>query len=70
MQKWRVYWLDLFNVVISPKRKEIPRGVCVWEGICMCVCVGGGGLLYLTLHCHHQNDFCIKLASVESHFTV
>ena len=22
---------------------------------------GGGGLLYLSLHCHHQNDSCIKM---------
>ena len=26
--------------------------------------------LYLTLHCHHQNDSCIKLANDESHFNV
>ena len=33
---------------------------------------GAGGSeseLYLTLHCHHQNDFCInKTDSDESHF--
>ena len=46
----------------------------------MCVLVGGtvgggggggageGRKLYLTLHCHHQNDFCIKMGSDESHF--
>ena len=22
------------------------------------------------LHCHHQNDFCIKMGSEESHFNV
>ena len=44
----------------------------------MCVCVCGGGVLggmevgereiiCLSLHCHHQNDFCIK---VGSHFNV
>ena len=26
------------------------------------------GKLYLTLHCHHQNDSCIKMGSDESHF--
>ena len=26
--------------------------------------------IYLSLHCHHQNDFCIKMGSDESHFTV
>ena len=29
---------------------------------------GGWGRLYLTLHCHHQNDFCIKMSSDESQF--
>jgi len=27
-------------------------------------------IIYLSLHCHHQNDFCIKMGSVESHFNV
>ena len=34
---------------------------------------GGGGkreIMYLSLHCHHQNDFCIKVGSDESHFNV
>ena len=38
---------------------------------------GGGGLergekeiIYLSLHCHHQNDSCIKMGSDESHFNV
>ena len=26
--------------------------------------------LYLSLHCHHQNDSCIKMGSDESHFNV
>ena len=25
---------------------------------------------YLSLHCHHQNDCCIKVGSDESHFNV
>ena len=29
-----------------------------------------GRLLYLSLHCHHQNDSCIKMGSDESHFNV
>ena len=33
--------------------------------------VGGEGegreITYLSLHCHHQNDFCIKAGSDESH---
>ena len=37
--------------------------------------VGGGGneeeeIIYLSLHCHHQNDLCIKVGSDESHFNV
>ena len=39
---------------------------------------GGGGvqrwgereIIYLSLHCHHQNDCCIKTGSDESHFNV
>ena len=36
----------------------------------VCVCGGGGGveIIYLSLHCHHQNDSCIKMGSGESHF--
>ena len=40
--------------------------------------MGGGGrglwrwgkkeVIYLSLHCHHQNDSCIKMGSDESHF--
>ena len=33
----------------------------------------GGGereIIYLSLHCHHQNDSCIKIVSDESHFNV
>ena len=37
---------------------------------------GGGGeerereIIYLSLHCHHQNDFCLKVGSDKSHFNV
>ena len=27
-------------------------------------------IIYLSLHCHHQNDFFIKVGSDESHFNV
>ena len=37
----------------------------------------GGGMemwereiIYLSLHCHHQNDSCIRMGSDESHFNV
>ena len=39
------------------------------------MCGGGVGLevgerqmTYQSLHCHHQNDSCIKMVSDESHF--
>ena len=31
---------------------------------------GGRYIIYLSLHCHHQNDSCIKMGSDESHFNV
>ena len=31
---------------------------------------GGEEITCLSLHCHHQNDFCIKVGSNESHFNV
>ena len=27
-------------------------------------------IIYLSLHCHHQNDCCIKMGSDENHFNV
>ena len=31
---------------------------------------GERGTICLMLHCHHQNDFCIKVGSEKSHFNV
>ena len=31
---------------------------------------GKGESIYLSLHCHHQNDSCIKMGSEESDFNV
>ena len=31
---------------------------------------GKGEVIYLSLHCYHQNDSCIKTGSDESHFNV
>ena len=59
-----VGWLDLFNAELSLKR--------YWRVLRsqeLCVCGGGGGL-YLTLHCHCQNDTCIKTSSDKSYFNV
>ena len=27
-------------------------------------------IIYLSLHCHHQNDFCIKIGSDKTYFNV
>ena len=32
--------------------------------------VGEREIIYLSLHCHHQKDFCIKMGSDENHFNV
>ena len=32
--------------------------------------VGRREIIYLSLHCHHQTDSCIKMGSDESHFNV
>ena len=39
-------------------------GKGVWRGR------GGNEIIYLSLHCHHQTDSCIKMGSDESHFNV
>ena len=44
-------------------RGEGGEGVWRWE-------VGEWEIIYLSLHCHHQNDFCIKMGSDERHFNV
>ena len=31
---------------------------------------GEGDYIPIAIHCHHQNDFCIKMGSDESHFNV
>ena len=32
--------------------------------------VGEREIIYLSLHCHHQNDSCMKMGSDESRFNV
>ena len=32
--------------------------------------MGEREIIFLLLHCHHQNDFCIKMGSDESFFNV
>ena len=42
-------------------------GEKVGKGVRRC---GAWEIIYLSLHCHHQNDFCIKVGNDESHFNV
>ena len=37
------------------------RGVWRW---------GEREIIYLSVHCHHHNNFCIKMGSDENHFNV
>ena len=47
--------LELFNAELSPEKYRLgPRSQTVKEE---------GGLC-LTLHCHPQNDFCVKMRAV------
>ena len=46
--------------LISDGEKE-GEGVCRW---------GKREITYLSLHCHRQNDFCIKMGSDESRFNI
>jgi len=39
-------------------REKVGKGVRRWEE---------REIIYLSLHCHHQNDFCIKMGSDERH---
>ena len=41
--------------------RRVGKGVWKW---------GKRKIIYLSLHCHHQNYFCIKVGSDESHFNV
>ena len=41
--------------------RDVEKGVWRW---------GEREIIDLSLHCHHQNDFCIKVGSDESHLNV
>ena len=32
--------------------------------------VGEREIIYLSLHCHYQNDFCSKVGSNENHYNI
>ena len=44
-------------------RDGVKGGKGVWR-------LGKREIIYISLHCHHQNDYCIKEGSDESHFNV
>jgi len=53
-----------YGGLVQPfKAEEVVAGTEIPGG-------GGRGRLYLTLHCHHQTDSCIKMGSEESNFNV
>ena len=54
----KAYWVQG-----EEKRKKKRGGGYVWRW-------GERDIIYLSLHCHHQNDSCIKMGSDESHFSV
>ena len=65
------FFVPCFLQIVS-KRPQKPQGLlgtgrtggkAVWRW-------GKREIIYLSLHCHHQNDFCIKMGSNESHFKV
>ena len=58
----RADWPDCHGYVENVKRYKRHRAC--WSP------QGEGDHIYLSLHCHHQNDFCIKMGSEERHFNV
>ena len=50
-------------MVLNVHRNHREVGKGVWRR-------GKRKIIYLSLHCHHQNDSCIKMGSDESHFNV
>ena len=58
------------NMVLNVHRKHKAYQGRGEGGMEVCVVGGGGEIIYLSLHCHHQNYFCIKMGNDESHFNV
>ena len=64
-----VYILSQINFYLNQRGRGVykdssshtQRGIWRW---------GEREIIYLTLHCHHQNDFCVKVGTDESHFKV
>ena len=70
--KVRQRWVNLckFNAVSLASRLSLEQ----WPGRPRSQKLGESRLgrlyIYIALHCHHQNDFCIKMGSGESHFNI
>ena len=66
-----------FNNSLRPRKPEGSLGRTAQDGHIdshtapeLCMEVGKREIIYLSLHCHHQNDSCIKMGSDESQFNV
>ena len=61
-----------FGIFIVFLLRDNGRVIVSWEAVSGTEIPGGGGEaeLYLALHCHHQNDSCIKMGSDDGHFNV
>ena len=72
--KVRQRWVNLckFNAELFASRLSLEQ----WPGRPRSQKLGESRLgrlyiyIYIALHCHHQNDFCIKMGISESHFNI
>ena len=58
-KKWRLTATE--NIRLFRDGEKGGKGVWRW---------GKREIIYLSLHCHHQNDSCVKVGSDESHFNL
>ena len=68
-----LYYLRFIGVDFVCLVKPVQRRVVSEEVLARTEIPGRWGkseIIYLTLHCHHQNDTCIKMGSDEAHFNV
>ena len=58
-ETWCLTFIETIRLIRSGEKE----GKGVWNS-------GKREIIYLSLHCHNQNDSCIKMGSDESHFNV
>ena len=58
-QTWRLTSTETTRLIRDGEKRE--KWVWRW---------GKREIIYLSLHCHHQNDSCIKMGSDENHFNI